>query len=372
MNKKLVIIFSGYNQRAIVAFLRTISKLNIKYMILARDENDPILLTPYAKDNFIIRKEKKLEINYIIKLIEKAHLESGCTSSMIAPSTEALNRFALENIAAFNEINCVIPLVDLNLYKEISDKYSFGKMCNKHGIDTPKEFPNMEDITFPFVAKPKSYFDKNGNIYAPVLIYNEEDKKFFGLNFQIDNFYYQEFVHGQSIYLLYYFHKDGGVSKFSQKNIVQQSNGKSILAAEPTNYHNTNTSELYEKMFKNLGFRGLIMIELKIDGNREIMIEANPRFWGPSQLFVDANVNLFYQYLLDFDFLEESNDNYHFINNEVKYFWFGGIAKSKQKLYFHEGEEDDFFLNLKDWLSIDVYNRKDTIEIFKKELYESN
>ena len=34
------------------------------------------------------------------------------------------------------------------------------------------------------------------------------------------------------------------------------------------------------------------------------MIEANPRFWGPSQLFVDAGFNLFESFLFDYNIIE--------------------------------------------------------------------
>ena len=41
------------------------------------------------------------------------------------------------------------------------------------------------------------------------------------------------------------------------------------------------------------------MVEVKHLSNKNYMIEANPRFWGPSQLFVDAGINLFEAFLVD-------------------------------------------------------------------------
>ena len=70
------------------------------------------------------------------------------------------------------------------------------------------------------------------------------------------------------------------------------------------------------------------MVEIKKQINVNYMIEANPRFWGPSQLFVDARMNFFEAFLHDFGFLPENPPPFNFINAiHKKYFWFGGIIE---------------------------------------------
>ena len=40
--KKLVIVFSGYNDRAVYAFIRTLEVHNVFYAVIARDVNDSV------------------------------------------------------------------------------------------------------------------------------------------------------------------------------------------------------------------------------------------------------------------------------------------------------------------------------------------
>ncbi len=106
------------------------------------------------------------------------------------------------------------------------------------------------------------------------------------------------------------------------------------------------------------------------DKSKNYMIEANPRFWGPSQLFVDAEKNFFEAFLHDYGVLPEAIDFYK-NKNQVNYFWFGGLLesyKNGKKPVFHEGNEEKFLLELHKWLKCDIYNRKDTIEIFSTEM----
>ena len=99
------------------------------------------------------------------------------------------------------------------------------------------------------------------------------------------------------------------------------------------------------------------------------MIEANPRFWGPSQLFVDAGMNFYEAFLHDYGFI----DHLPALNNpgKSKYFWFGGlqnIFKYHDKLVFHKGCEKDLLMELDSWIHHDVFKRDDTIRLFRKEM----
>ena len=66
MNKglklKYIILFSGYNQRAVIAFLRTLTQNHVdNYIIFAASEKDSILKTEYRSRVFVIRKNKVLD-----------------------------------------------------------------------------------------------------------------------------------------------------------------------------------------------------------------------------------------------------------------------------------------------------------------------
>ena len=370
MRNKCLIIFTGFNQRAVIAFIRTIEFHNIKYALIAKSENDPILISLYKDKVAVIRQTVPLDLNDILNSIKQVRLKYCAEEYVIAPSTEALNRFLLKNRALIEQHNVTVPLVSLELYESISDKYSFGRICKENNIKVPHEYFDINKTAFPFVAKPKKYISGDCFIYSPYIIMDDEERQIFLKKCKPEDFYFQEFIQGNSYYLLYYFHRNGEIYKFSQLNVIQQPGGKSIVAAVSSNYHNSNESFKYEELFKSLKFYGLIMVEVKRGKEDSYMIEANPRFWGPSQLFVDAKVNFFEGFLHDYGFLD-SCPKFTDTEEEHKYFWFGGIIealRSEQNVTFNPGKMDDLIIGLPEWLSIDVYRRPDTIDIFKTEL----
>lgn len=368
--KKSILIFSGYNQRAVVAFLRTLEDKKIKYGIIASSKKDTIFETIYSKKVFSIRSKKQLILEDFIDNIETCKDKLSTDSYVIAPSTEALNRFLLENREEFEAIKCEIPIVRDGLYELISDKYKFGEICKKNNILTPKECQNIDGIPFPYVAKPKKYFNDNGSVYTPFLISNEKEKRQFLKECEFNDFYFQEFIFGKCLYLLYYFYKDGTIAKLSQNNKVQQPGGKSMIAAETSDFHKNMESAKYEKLFVNLGYFGLVMVELKECEGRCYMIEANPRFWGPSQLFVDAGINLFDAFLFDNQLLKKKPQYPSEIRNK-KYFWYGGLIeaqKSGKDLAYHDYSKERFEKEYNSWFRVDVYNRADTRSLFEQEI----
>ena len=60
LNQKAFLIFSGYNQRAVVAFCREATSLKVPFCIIAKSEEDTILKTIYKEQVFAIRSEKLL------------------------------------------------------------------------------------------------------------------------------------------------------------------------------------------------------------------------------------------------------------------------------------------------------------------------
>ncbi len=111
------------------------------------------------------------------------------------------------------------------------------------------------------------------------------------------------------------------------------------------------------------------MIEVRQQGDQYYMIEANPRFWGPSQLFVDAGVNFFDALLYDQGVVEilpqmSSPDP------EVRYFWEGGLSVKDDypALAFHNYSSAQLFDEIGSWRNFDIYNRSDTQSIFEREI----
>lgn len=371
--KKYILIFSGFNQRSVISFIRTLEANNIDFAIIAIPVTDSIFLTEYSEKVLSVRKYKTLDINDILNSIETVKEKIQADEYIIAPSTEALNRFLLEYRVEFENAGCKIPLVEKKVYESISNKYSFGQICRNYGINIPEEVDIHKQIAFPIVAKPIEYYSTNNEILSPVIIQDSRDFNSFISRYNTKDFYYQEYVNGRSYYLLYYYHSNGDVYKFSQENLIQQPGGKSILAAIPSNIHISNEADKYERLFKELNFFGLVMIEVKQNENSNYMIEANPRFWGPSQLFVDADANFFEAFLHDVGVLDNVSfpEEHNFL---AKYFWFGGLEKYMEKslneIVFYNYNTERLYREFWDLLKSDIYYKKDTKNIFAREVFK--
>jgi len=367
-SEKFVLLFSGYNDRAVVAFARTLRACDVRFAIVARDSSDRIFDSDYADRIIFTRKSSALDrrmMSDLLGRVRKIHGEADC---LIAPSTEALNRFILSERAFLEAEGITVPLVNEELYAAISDKSSFTEICRDFDISVPGEYRSLDDIDFPFVAKPKKFRSSCGVIHSPLIIPDRSSKERFRKAYDEGDFFFQEYIHGKSIYLLYHFGRAGSVAKLSQENLVQQPGGKSIVAATTSHFHEEPESEKYETLFESLSFRGLVMVEVRQSGSNVCMIEANPRFWGPSQLFVDAGVNLFEEFLYDHDVIAERPGCTD--QKQARYFWYGGFQaalRGPDQLSYYQGTEDEFLSELEEWISIDVYRRTDTMKIFRRE-----
>ncbi|MCC3374063.1 ATP-grasp domain-containing protein [Cohnella sp. REN36] len=358
------IVFSGFNQRAVIAFCRMLTTWRIPFFIVALSEQDQIFQTSYREQVVAIRSKESLVQEDLVDQINKVKEKSEYKLHYILPSSEALNRHLLIHRKQFEDINCIIPLVDEDLYTRISDKYSFGSLCEKYGVDVPSEKTANPNMHFPVIIKPKKYLGSEGKTYSPRFINNfGELEKFFQEVNSRDDFYIQSFVPGDSYYLMYYISRGGYIRSFSQQNLVQQGGGKSIVAAIPSSLHNMEISHLFEKLLKQEGFFGLIMIEVRWFQNKYYMIEANPRLWGPSQLLVDCKAGLFEAMLLDlgFDLQLEQDEN----NMSARYFWLGGFldALAHQSIDFHGTTPEQFLFSMNEFINNEVYLRKDTLSI---------
>lgn len=363
------LIFSGYNQRAVLAFIRTLTSNNIRFGIITHGPEDSIYLSSYAKFVVCERREKSLGIDLLLDAIIIAKKSLVANIYFIAPSTESINRVLLAHKNKLNEYNVQIPLVDLSLYERISDKIKFVDLCRSYCIEVPGTYEKIDRVSLPMVAKPRNYYTRKGYSPKPQILQSAEDVDQFERQYDSDDFFLQEFIEGESIYLLYYFSKGGKIYGSSQKNMLQQPNGGSILLACTSRHYLEGSGRDFERMLSDLNFHGMVMIEVRISSNRIVMIEANPRFWGPSQLFVDAGMNFFESMLFDYGFTNKDPE-FDKTSKRIYYSWTGGLLQT----YKDGGRpvslcKSDIDLSRLDLLlKNDVYLRSDTLAIFRNEI----
>ncbi|MGC8777292.1 MAG: hypothetical protein ACP5Q4_01255 [Candidatus Caldatribacteriaceae bacterium] len=374
MNPEGVLIFSGYNERGIVAFCRFCQKHGIPFFVVAAHAEDKIFHSSYYQNVIYIRKNQDLTIEDMqrYRLLVSARLSGNNTGTIvILPSTEFLNRFLLGERKKIETIGYTIPLCPEEVYQTISDKYSFCFLCQQYGIPTPRELPQNEYLTPPFVIKPKTYFvrgSKKVNI-KPILVKTVAEWRKIQAFPSLQEIFVQEFIEGQSIYLLFYFGKNRDFHVYSQENFMQQSDGRSIIAARSSEFHKFLDIQPYFLLFQNLGFEGLVMVEIRYSQGIPYMIEANPRLWGPSQLINDAGMQLFTLWAKDLGLIKDLPQYEYQIG--ATYFWTGGILEDSRlgkSVTFHNYSKEQFFDEYDQWLQGDVYLRDDTIGIFLREV----
>ena len=369
MNQRAVLILSGYNNRGIIAFCRFCVQHDIAFYIIASGPDDSILLSGYKTNVIETRQSFELSLDIFTKYDKEFCRRNGFLEWLILPSTEFLNRFLLSNRETLEAEGFIIPLCSKSLYELLSDKLQFSEYCKTQHLTIPGEYDSIQSIRFPFVAKPKKYFSNQKEVSEkPIIVTNEiELEKLKKGN--TEDFYFQEFIGGQSLYLLYYFSGDGNYSVFSQENLIQQYNGLSIIAARSAEWHRSAVGQDYAQLLLSLGYHGLIMIEVKFYKGQFYMIEANPRLWGPSQLILDAGMDLFDRFAADNHLISKMPAKTYTAG--TRYFWQGGIIEDQQKnvaTAFHNYEKDLFFDDYAQWTRADIYLRPDTLSVALNEL----
>lgn len=370
MSSTHFIVFSGYNQRAVIAFLRTAQAVGAQIAIVAAGAADTIFLSDYAKYVVFTREDLSLAWPVFAETLCAVRAKLPVGRYVIAPTTEALNRFIVHHRQAVCRAGFEIPLVEEDLYRLLSDKAAFVEVCRQHGFRVPNEYGSLDDAPLPLVAKPRQYLGADGKAHAPVLIWSEFDRERCRANMHAGEWFFQDFVRGESFYLFYFFSRKGEVYRFSQRNLLQQPEGKSVLAAVPAAWHETDIAQQYEELLKSLSYHGPIMLELRaLAGGGYCMIEANPRFWGPSQLCVDAGRNFMQAFLADEDSSLPPPVFSSPIPPETRYFWHGGLCDALRKGQTPAVLADDFDwkASLDDWIAYDVYRRPDTMRIYSRE-----
>lgn len=367
MNNKAFLIFSGWNLRGVLAFCRQLSILDRDFWIVARNDNDGILYTRYKRNVCAIRKSDKLNNKDILRCLDEAKIKSKVDSFVICPSSEYLNKFFIDNREVYLSKGCELPLVDEKIYNLLTNKSSFIQLCSDNGFDVPKRrYGDFKE--YPYVAKPVKNINASSKSLYPYLIFSKKDEDSFKNQENLEDYYFEEYVDGESYYLLLYLSKSGMDVRLSQKNILQQGNGKSILAAEISTLHESEFADKLINLLKRVGFFGIAMIEVKQHDGKLFIIEMNPRIWGPSQLILTSKAGILVHFICDCLDLNPPPDQQ--INKAAKYFWFNGLLDNVLngvRLKWHLKQRGNGFFYLLNLFLSDVYLMGDSIRLF---LYE--
>lgn len=364
-----LLILSGFNMRAVIALCRWAAAAGVPVHVVARHAKDPIYLTDYAAQVMAVRTSETLDVAETTGWIAQLRGTYGYTQVFIAPSTEFFNRFLLQHRSEVEAAGGLIPLVEESLYIRISDKEAFAEICAAHGVAVPAVFDALP-ATYPFVAKPRSYGAATSGQIKPYLIFTADERAHFVARERPEQFFYQEFVDGQSVYLLLHVARNGSITACAQENLIQQSAGGSIVLAGVHDFHCAPAAAPYLALLASLGFHGLVMIEIRLcqRTGRAVMIEANPRMWGPMQFTLDQHVDVFAPLLADYGVYTDV-----IIDRPTRqsyYFWSGGLSR-QQPFAYHHFTPDRFVADYQSIASADLFARPDTRPLHAYELTDA-
>jgi hypothetical protein len=325
----MFIIFSGHNDRAVIALCRFFDRYKIHFAIIAALKNDLIFETSWRKKVILSRIDKQLD-KELFEQIKKIPALEDFDKLIYCPTTEFMNCFVLENRNFLEAIGFIINLPSQSIYLKITSKLQSASIIdNILNIKTPPTL-NWDNYSSPCVFKPKNNIE-DGKILYPIICLSEKEASIEINRLSPSKWFIQKYISGQSYYLCGYLAKDGCYEYFWQVNMMQQANGKSIVLAKSDENPGVDVFKFFNGLF-NLGYFGLIMMEILIDKDSNIYyIELNPRFWGPLQLALDVNPEILELFArdsgIDIKSMPASN------KNDYWYSWSYGAKNSTCKNY---------------------------------------
>lgn len=364
------LLFSGANDRALIALCRGMSRYSVPFGLIGRGKGDLLKRSRYGMNYLLDRTSETLHFEEIQAAATKARSIHGVDEWVICPTSEYLNLVLFPMRDRLQNEGITVATCDENLYGRLSEKAAFRSYCTELGVPPPRilEATEVGNIEVPFVAKPKTNLSAAGRILYPFLVRNEKEKNIFVEEAQHSDYYVEEFVTGESWYLLFYIAADGTITQGAQRNLLQQGKGKSIVLARAQRYPDQEIADLFANHFRSDGYRGFIMVEVRRTGEGgAVTIEANPRCWGPLQLTLDANMGLVEAFLSDHG---HSMPACGPVRWGRQYCWSGGILqawRSGMGLDRHDHK-------LRVWpglvrgLSNDVFARNDAWSCFRADL----
>jgi predicted ATP-grasp superfamily ATP-dependent carboligase len=292
------VVLADKNNRVAIACIRSLVKNNIPY-VPAFSKKIPIgrsylRFTKYSEhENPALRYSDESAEEFCESLM---HFTQEIGPYVLFPSGEKVMRWALDRKKELNQAGITIPAPNVSVYEALSDKASFVKLCEEHGLNVPQKYENIPtDPNVKFVVKAKAANIDAENILAyPFLVCNKYSlEDFKSLKIDMVKHFFQEYIEGASYYYCALYDQGYKRMDMVQKTLVQQPDGKSVVKAELSTLPIA-VKEKIDHMMQSLEYHGAMMFELRKCESDYFAIECNARLWGPLQLAVDNGVDFPY------------------------------------------------------------------------------
>lgn len=283
------VIFTGANERAVVAICRHFRRSGIACSLIGRPGQDPLRKTSFVGWIEAVRGVDWLEVDDMLAALTRIKARHAAERLIFLPTAESIIRLVLDQREAFEAAGLEVPLVDKSLYERVSDKASFLELMAGVGMSLPPRIDRVVASELPMVAKPfHEVSPRSGRKLYPELIFTEQALEAFLARRGGEDYFFQRYLDGRSYYFLAFFPRSGEPTVRYQENLLQQPNGKSMLAARLCECPDPRSEQCLIRGFQSVGFFGFVMVELIEVNGVFHLIEANPRLWGPFELAIKA------------------------------------------------------------------------------------
>ena len=134
MAQPVFLLFSGYNDRAVVALCRFFARQQLPFVIVAAGPTDIIWRTSWASSVILSRLDKSLDLS----LFQAAVRASQESRLVYCPTTEFMNQFVLDRRPALEAVGLEVALPPAAIYAQItSKKHSITVFRQLTGIGPP-------------------------------------------------------------------------------------------------------------------------------------------------------------------------------------------------------------------------------------------
>ena len=302
---KNVIITDGFWRKSL-SCVRSLGKAGYNVTVLG----DSVLTTAFWSgftNNRVLSPSSKENLSdfnsFVTKYIEKKNFELGDKIILIPSEDSTINWLSAHRRKISKHAQFLIP--DQNSLKRAQSKESTLRAAYNIGIDIPETyfFKNYNQF------KKKIHFLSRKNLLNKYIIKPDVGSGSIGIIYPKENniknlsFHWKKFgklliqkkinSKGNGIGVSMIFDKNSRcIANFSHKRIKEYplKGGPSTIRKS---IKNKNLQNLSKKLLQKLNWKGVAMVEWKIDiDEKKIkLLEINPRFWGSLELAVRSGVN---------------------------------------------------------------------------------
>ncbi len=285
---RALLVWWSTNTRAASVLLAAARSLGVPRAVVV----DPAAAPPpdapdYPGEWSIVRAQTPLTARELSGIGVQAADALGVSEISLAPTSEYLLTIAIGDRCCGRIPNLRVPWAAAFPYARITSKASLRSLLAEHPLlQTPGlcDFPTAAR-QLPVMAKPSV------NVLAGRPLRPFKVSKVGDLSVALGGdggFFFEEWIPPPSVYWCAFRGSDGNVVDYFQRNVLQEVGGGSVSLAvreDPAWAPQVRPDLL--ALVEGLSYRGPLMIEFR--GDPPVVIEINPRFWGPLLLDVTSS-----------------------------------------------------------------------------------